>query len=558
PVAILPTEIETDYTENQIFDYRKKYLPTRRVTYHCPPRFSTEIMEAIQIQAEQLFKVLGMRDFGRFDGWVLPNGNIWFSDFNPISGMEQNSFLFQQAARIGLSHQHVLRYIVEHACQRHQIPLPKPSILQEKRKPVHVIFGGNTSERQVALMSGTNVWLKLLSSKLYDPKPFLMDLEGSVWTLPYSLTLNHTVEEIAENCQNAKTDAARLNLLERKTRLKLGLISSVQEKDKMHQPQKMSLTQFIKQAKFVFIGFHGGMGENGEFQKRLIKAGIKFNGSGESVSRLCMDKNTTAKHINTFKQKDIETIPEEIVSVDHLLVLSKKELELFWHTLRKKFHAQYLLAKPRADGCSSGIVRLTSAQELKAYLNCIKSGVSAIPKDTFHHQLNPIEMPLTPVREFLLQKYIETDDIHVTHHQLKYKKKNGWVEITVGFLEQAGTIQVFQPSLTVTEGDILSVEEKFQGGTGINITPPPKEIIKPKILTHGKELLKELIQKIGLQGYGRIDAFMHVTTGRLIIIEVNTLPALTPSTVFFHQALAEPSPLFPKQLIETIIQNTGY
>jgi D-alanine--D-alanine ligase len=42
PVAILPTEIETDYAENQIFDFRKKYLPTRQVTYHCPPRFSNE------------------------------------------------------------------------------------------------------------------------------------------------------------------------------------------------------------------------------------------------------------------------------------------------------------------------------------------------------------------------------------------------------------------------------------------------------------------------------------------------------------------------------------
>ena len=82
PVAILPIEIEMDYTENQILDYRKKYLPTHRVRYHCPPRFSNEIMEAIQVQAEQLFKALGMRDFARFDGWVLSGGNIWFSDFN--------------------------------------------------------------------------------------------------------------------------------------------------------------------------------------------------------------------------------------------------------------------------------------------------------------------------------------------------------------------------------------------------------------------------------------------------------------------------------------------
>ncbi|MEK7126887.1 MAG: hypothetical protein AAB848_02160, partial [Patescibacteria group bacterium] len=91
PVALFPTEIETDYSQNQIFDFRKKYLATRQVIYHCPPRFTDKIIKKIQIQAEQLFKVLGMRDFARFDGWLLPDGNLWFSDFNPISGMEQNS-----------------------------------------------------------------------------------------------------------------------------------------------------------------------------------------------------------------------------------------------------------------------------------------------------------------------------------------------------------------------------------------------------------------------------------------------------------------------------------
>src|SRR5207247_815505 len=99
PVCILPTEIQTDYTANQIFDFRKKYLPTNRVSYHCPPRFSNETIEKIQVQAQQLFTLFGMHDVARLDGWVLPDGpasaqgsggasNIWFSDFNTISGME--------------------------------------------------------------------------------------------------------------------------------------------------------------------------------------------------------------------------------------------------------------------------------------------------------------------------------------------------------------------------------------------------------------------------------------------------------------------------------------
>ena len=95
PTALIPSEIETSYNDNQFFDFRKKYLPTRKVHYHCPPRFTHEQIEKIQIQAQQLFSLLAVRHFARFDGWLLPDGRIWFSDFNPISGMEQNSFLFQ-------------------------------------------------------------------------------------------------------------------------------------------------------------------------------------------------------------------------------------------------------------------------------------------------------------------------------------------------------------------------------------------------------------------------------------------------------------------------------
>ena len=48
PVAIIPTEIETAYHEGRIFDFRKKYLPTNQVKYHCPARFPNEIIEKIK------------------------------------------------------------------------------------------------------------------------------------------------------------------------------------------------------------------------------------------------------------------------------------------------------------------------------------------------------------------------------------------------------------------------------------------------------------------------------------------------------------------------------
>ncbi|MEI8174965.1 MAG: hypothetical protein WCG28_03375, partial [bacterium] len=148
PVALMPSEIEMAYHEGRIFDFRKKYLPTNQVKYHCPARFPNEVIEKIQTEAKQLFSLFGMNDCARFDGWLLPDGKIWFSDFNPISGMEQNSFLFQQTSRLGMSHSDLLHYIVKNSCNRQKINFLEfqNKIIKEK-KPVSIIFGGKTSER---------------------------------------------------------------------------------------------------------------------------------------------------------------------------------------------------------------------------------------------------------------------------------------------------------------------------------------------------------------------------------------------------------------------------
>lgn len=558
PVALPPTEIETDYTEHQIFDFRRKYLPTRQVIWHCPPRFSNEIIEKIQMQGEQLFTLFGMRDFARFDGWVLPDGNIWFCDFNPISGMEQNSFLFQQASRIGMTHSDILYYILERACFRQNINFPAitPKTTQ-KRKKVNIIMGGNNSEKQVSLMSGTNVWLKLRHSKKYQPEPFLLDPRGNIWRLPYHLCLNHTVEEITENCQNYQKAKKKLSEFEERARLHLGLLET-KEKEEFFEPQKLTLQKFVKDSEFVFIALHGGNGENGNLQRILKAKKVKFNGSNEKVSRLCIDKWDTSKFINNLGIKGVTAIPGKVINIRTMLGFSDSDLKLFWKKLKKKLNAKTLIVKPRADGCTTGIVHLYSSNDLKKYLRLIAKKASFISKQTFKGQVDIIEMPSVPPSELLFEKFVETNILHVKVNKLKHQHKTGWVEITAGVLEVDGKIKSFSPSITIAEGEILTVEEKFQGGTGVNITPPPVNIMKTKILQKVKNLLEEVAKKVGIQGYSRIDAFVNIINGNLLIIEVNTLPGLTPSTVFYHQALAENPPIYPKQLLEKIIKNAGY
>lgn len=558
PVAILPTEIETSYAEGQVFDYRKKYLPTRQVRYHCPPRFSNEIIEKIQVQAEQLFTVLGMRDFARFDGWLLEDGTLWFSDFNPISGMEQNSFLFQQTSRVGFTHRKLLRFLVENASARQGVTVPAIKEAEEyQRKPVQVLFGGQTSERQVSLMSGTNAWLKLMRSKKYDPKPYFFDLNGEVWEIPYALTLNHTVEEVLANCEGAEEGEKRLRFLEEQVRLRLALPKTVFA-NTMFIPKKQSLSTFVKNANFVLMGLHGGVGEDGTLQRMLAKAGVKYTASGPEASALCMDKDATGKALQGMEGEGIFVAPKASYKVGAFKGWKRKEFVDFFARLQVELKGRSVVVKPQDEGCSSGIVRLRDGLELESYVSFVLKNAAQIPAGTFRGQNDPVEMPMTPMERLLFEQFIEVDTVRVKANKLKWKRKKGWIEVTVGVLEEAGKLRALSPSLTVAEGEVLSVEEKFQGGTGVNMTPPPPMLVKPETLLKVKRRIEKVAERLGIAGYARIDTFMHVDTGELIVLEANTMPALTPSTVLFHQGLAEPKPMYPLELLEKIVENKGY
>ena len=71
-------EIEMKYENYQIFDYRRKYLPTEQTRYHNPARFDDDSIQKIRQYAEEVFKLLELKDIARIDGWLLNDGRIWF------------------------------------------------------------------------------------------------------------------------------------------------------------------------------------------------------------------------------------------------------------------------------------------------------------------------------------------------------------------------------------------------------------------------------------------------------------------------------------------------
>jgi D-alanine--D-alanine ligase len=542
-VALPPTGIVMDYGDGQIFDYRRKYLPSDNTRYECPPNFSDPLIGEIRSQAEKIFVLMGMHDMARIDGWLTEENEVLFTDFNPISGMEQNSFIFQQACRVGFSHQSLLRHVVASACRRNNLSLPDPSLDCVGHQPVRVLF------------SGTNVWLKLRRSSTYLPEPYLLDSSGDgVWHLPYAFCLSHTVEEIQENC--LAPERRRHQMLELASEVRSRLVGTELLVDAI-APEKMRLQEFCEEAgannEFVFIALHGGMGEDGSIQAMFDRYRINYNGSGPPASRLCMDKLATGKAISALGDSHLISAPKRLVTTGDLDSYTSEDCDVLWLQCCSEFGCADLLIKPRSDGCSAGILRLTSGGELHSYFDLVRSGESIIGQRKFASQTGIIEMSLDKNGGFLIEPFIETDHLSVNQSQIIHSAISGWIELTIGVMEQNGVYHSFQPSIAVSEGHVLSLEEKFQGGTGINITPPPSEIIGPKQIEILMGSVERAAKALGISNYARLDVFFNTHDNITLLIEANSLPGLTPSTVIFHQAFAETPAMFPIALLERII-----
>lgn len=551
PVSLIPMEIEV----MDIFDYGKKYTPSNDTHYHCLPRFPEDVITKIRQMAEKLFLDTSADDFLRIDGWYLEDGNIYFSDFNPISGMEQNSFMFQQSSRIGLTHQSVLKYIVNNACNRYNMTFPNINFDNISRKKVNVIFGGETSEKDVSISSGTNVWLKLLKSKKFKSSAYFLENNSTVWKIPYSIALSHNSDEIKEQCRRGKKYIEDLNKFGDLIRKELEL-EEINLDEILCEPQKMTLDEFIKLCKkeeaFVFLGLHGGFGENGDIQKILEEANLLYNGSDSKGSLLCMDKFEVGKIINNYADKDMRSARKISFEIFEFEGYTEQDYKNKWEEITNELDSRNIIVKPQSDGCSAGVAKLYGYEELKNYIDAINSG-----KNRERIKDNNFRIPENKNQKFLFEEYIETDKIVIKDKQIKYRPNTGWIELTVGVLEKAGIYHSLNPSITVVEGEVLSLEEKFQGGTGVNITPPDETIIPnaDKAIQFIKEKIELSAKLMGIKNYARIDIFFNVLTYELIIIEPNTLPGLTASTVFFQQAIKEVPSIMPLQIIETIIQN---
>lgn len=272
--------------------------------------------------------------------------------------------------------------------------------------------------------------------------------------------------------------------------------------------QKLAWADLPAVCDFVFIALHGGRGENGSVQGALEMLGLPYNGSGVLTSSLCLDKFRT----NTFLRDQGFDVPMSTV-VERACWHDEKKLQVL-DEIEGKF-TYPLIIKPHNDGCS---VLVTKAANRLQLIEAVEM-IFATEKDVA-----------------LIEEYIQG------------------MELTCGVYGNA-VPTVLPASWSVSKGSVLSIEEKFLPGEGENQTPAPLSLAAEKLV---QQVLGSVYSLLGCAGYVRIDCFYQTAEQsptkqeRVVILEINTLPALTPATCLFHQA-AEVN-IKPMDFIDMIVQ----
>jgi len=111
PIALSPTEM---LKGDLHFDYRAKYLPGL-VRKETPMQLPELQLDAIKKACVQLFQALNFEVYARIDGILGIDHQIYLNDPNTTAGMNPSSFLFHQAAEIGLNPTQLLTFIIRNS-----------------------------------------------------------------------------------------------------------------------------------------------------------------------------------------------------------------------------------------------------------------------------------------------------------------------------------------------------------------------------------------------------------------------------------------------------------
>lgn len=333
---------------------------------------------------------------------------------------------------------------------------------------IGVLFGGSSSEKEVALEGGRNVYNKL-DRNLFDPIPIFVDSTHRLWEISDALLLQNTTRDIEAGLQK--------------------------------EGERIRYEDVAGRIEFAFIVGHGKFMEDGSMQGLLELINVPYNGSGVLASALGMDKWMSRKCIAAIGIAVPKTVPVDRVAWQQ----SQEEVA---NTIEQEIGFPCYV-KPNREGCSTALARVASRDELS----------------------------------LALEAALQWDSIALAEEALS------GIEVTVSVLGNEEKLVLPPTETPWSKGHTyLTLEDKFLPGGAEMITPARLE---PALMEKVKTTAEKICIEMRFLGCPRLDMFV-TPEGRVVVLEVNTLPGITPSTMVFHQA-AEVG-MTPSQFLTRIVE----
>ena len=206
---------------------------------------------------------------------------------------------------------------------------------------------------------------------------------------------------------------------------------------------------------------HGGFGEGGGLSGICAAAGLPLAGAGMFESSVFMDKYLTKLILESL---GVKSAPYTYLRQTDECICDNFDFPA--------------IVKPVTLGSSIGIQKVSNGEELKAALDCAFIYDSAAIVEKF----------LENRREINCAAYFADGEIHVSE------------------CEEA-----------LTEGDILSFEDKYQGG-GRSVMPAD---ISAENSTRIRGITREVYRKLNMRGIVRFD---FIISDDIYLSEINTVP----------------------------------
>lgn len=262
-------------------------------------------------------------------------------------------------------------------------------------------------------------------------------------------------------------------------------LSYIHSFDEQYEEMKASRKSFFgprvlelcNAADFVFLALHGVCGEDGRIQAAFDLMGIPYSGTGYVSSALAMDKSLSR---SIFQMKGLPVARGvSITRKDQSRTAEDYGLEL------------PVIVKPCLGGSSLGCTICTTNEQLKegiALALSLEEGAV--------------------IEEFIIGR-----------------------EFTVFVLEdKAYPIVEIAPK----EG-YYDYSNKYTAGSTIETCPADLSVEKTKEM---QELARQGGKALGITSYARLDFMMRTEDQKIFLLEANTLPGMTPTSLIPREAAA--------------------